>query len=251
MKILKHISLSALFIYTSVAAFAGDADTTTSAFNASRFNIEKRAFVRVDSGTPDLRRVEFGVRYMPTFSSLDFNTYNNGVVKGEVTMSHGFGIMTAVNLTKHVGLQAEVNYYQITQKYKDGNFDNDLTINYLNIPVLLSLNTNKAGMVNLNLVAGPQFGLNVGSNFESSGGNGSDTVRAAVALRKGDVGVAYGGGLEFALNRDHTVRFDIGYRGFYGLVNMDATSNDQGTYNVVVSASRKTYGGYAGLTFMF
>jgi opacity protein-like surface antigen len=250
MEIVKKSAFAILSLLAVTSVFAEDKDTSETAFNTNRFNMESRAFARADSN-PDLRHVEFGVRYMPTFSSIDFNTYDGGVVKGSVTMSNGFGIMTALNLTKHLGIQAEVNYYQVNQQYKDRNFNNNLTVNYLNIPLLLSLNTNKAAMVNLNIVAGPQFGLNVGSKFKSSGNESSDTTRATVALRKGDIGFAYGAGLEFTLNKNHNLRLDIGYRGFFGLVDMDASTNDQGTYNVVVSASRKTYGGYAGLTWLF
>lgn len=254
MKISKQLSLAIVFLSSAIASFAGDNDSSEFSFNSSRLHIEKYAASHVDignSGASDLKRREFGIRYMPTFSSVDFNTYDNGVVKGEVVLSHGFGIMAAFNITRNLGIQAEINYYQSTQQYKDRNFTNDVTINYLNIPVLLSLNTNKEAAVNLNIVAGPQFGLNVGSKFESSGSNGADTVKAVVGLRKGDIGFAYGAGLEFALNSNHTVRLDLGYRGFFGLVNMDSSTNEDGTYNVIVTASRKTYGGYAGLTWLF
>lgn len=258
MKISKQLTLAAAFLFYFSALAQTNSDTTvvnqstttTTTTNTTTTQNNNSAVVKEDD-KPDLRHVEFGVRYMPTFSSIDFNTYDGGVVQGEVVLSHGFGIMTALNLTKNLGIQAEVNYYQATQQYKDRNFNNDVTINYLNIPILLSLNTNKAAPVNLNLVAGPQFGVNVGSKFESSGSNGTDTATAVVALRKGDIGFAYGAGLEFALNKNHTVRLDLGYRGFFGLVDMDASTDKQGTYNVVVSASRKTYGGYAGLTWMF
>lgn len=208
--------------------------------------------MRSVNDTPDLRPVEFGVRYMPTFSSIDVNSSDGGVIDGSFKMSNGFGIMAGVNFTKNLGIMAEVSYYQANQKYADQGFNHDLTINYLNIPVMLQLNTNKMAPVNLNLVAGPQFGINTGSKFETTGnGNGSSTTTAAVALKKGDVGIAYGAGLEFGLNSNHTFRLDIGFRGFYGLVDMDASTNDQGTYNVIVHASRKTYGGYAGIAWMF
>ncbi|MGZ4033998.1 MAG: porin family protein [Bacteroidia bacterium] len=203
------------------------------------------------SPKPDLRRVELGVRYLPTFSSLDLRTYNGDIVKGSATMSNGFGIMLGLNLNKYIGVQGELNYYQVSQKYKDRNLDRQIDISYLNIPVLLSLNTNKESIVNLNLVAGPQFGINVGSNIKTSGNNNTDTLRAVVSMKHGDVGFAYGAGLEVALNPEHTFRLDLGFRGFYGLVNMNSTASGKDTYNVIVEASRKTYGGYIGLTLLF
>jgi opacity protein-like surface antigen len=239
-----------LFAFAAYAEPSGNNDTSSFVHHSTPFSIQKIKFVRADSA-PDVRHVEMGLRYMPTFSSMDINTYSNGVVDGSFTYSNGFGAFLGINLTKNIGVIGEVNYYQSTQQYADRSFTHDLTVNYLNIPLMLSLNTNKAAAVNLNLVAGPQFGINVGSKYETSGSGGIDSVQAAVALKKGDVGLAYGAGLEFALNKNHTFRLDVGYRGFFGLVNMDASTNDQGTYNVIVSASRKTYGGYVGLAWMF
>jgi hypothetical protein len=49
------------------------------------------------------------------------------------------------------------------------------------------------------------------------------------------------------------VRADLGFRGFYGFVDMAANQSNSNpdTYNVLLRASRKTYGGYLGLTFCF
>jgi opacity protein-like surface antigen len=188
---------------------------------------------------------------MPTFSSLDLKNYNGEVVEGSVTLQHGFGVLLGVNVSPHVGFQAELDYNQVSQKYKDVNLDRVVKIRYLNIPLLLSLNTNKAAPINLNFVVGPQFGINVGSNMTASGNGNTTTLQAVVAVKKGDVGLAYGAGLEFALNQDHTCRLDLGYRGFYGLVDMNASSVGSDSYNVVVKASRKSNGAYVGLTFLF
>lgn len=202
---------------------------------------------------PDLKHGEFGIRYMPTFSSLALRTYNGEVIQGQLTMSHGYGIMMGLNFSKNVGLQAEINYNEISQKYKDRGLERQVSVSYLNIPVMLSLNTDKTAPVNLNFVAGPQFGLNVGSSVKTSGSASADTLKATVGVKQGDVGFAYGAGLEFALNKAHTLRLDAGFRGFYGFVDMSAsnTSQNPDTYNILVKAARKTYGGYLGLTFCF
>lgn len=201
---------------------------------------------------PRLHSLELGVRYMPTFSSMALRTYEGDVIQGQTTMSNGYGAMISVT-GKHVGLQGEVDYLQISQKYKDRNLDRVVDINYLNIPVLLTFNTDKTQMVNWNVVIGPQFGVNVGAKTNTNGGASTDTLRAVVAVKKGDVGIAYGTGLDFMVNKMHTIRIDLGFRGFYGLVDMNAKSTQYSpdTYNVIVKASRKTYGGYLGLTFLF
>ena len=248
----RNLILTSLISLLGVTTYA-ETNLEKDSVNVNQFTSSQpnEKLFKDNSNEEELRHLEFGVRYMPTFSSIDVHTHDGGVIDGSVSVSHGFGIMTALNLNKHIGIQAEANYYQITQKYSDRSFDNDLTINYLNIPVLLSLNTNKEARVNFNVVAGPQFGFTVGSKIKSSGVGPQDSTKAVVGLRKGDVGVAYGAGFEFALNPSHTFRLDVGYRGFYGLVNMDTEITQQGNYNVIVNASRKTYGGYVGLAWMF
>jgi hypothetical protein len=197
-----------------------------------------------------LRRTELGFRYYPTFSSLKVRTYDNQTVGGQVSMSHGYGAFIGHNFNHHVGVVLEVDYNQVSQKYRDRNLDRKVNINYLNIPVLLSLNTDKAKCVNWNFVVGPQFGVNVGSRVTEAPG---DTVRATVAVKGGDVGAAYGTGLEFGLNREHTLRLDVGYRGFTGLVDMNASqsNSDPNTYNLLVSTRRQYNAAYIGLTFLF
>lgn len=191
--------------------------------------------------------LELGFRYMPTFSSIDVQTYNGEVIKGSVKVRHGFGGMLGINFGSHVGIQGEVNYYQVSQDYRDNSLDRTVKLRYINIPVLLSLNTNKAGIVNLNFVAGPQFGINVGSSLKTSGTENTGTLNATVAMKKGDVGFAYGAGLGIG---NHNVRLDLGYRGFFGFVKMNDTAGE-GSYNVVVNASRQSHGAYIGLTFLF
>jgi hypothetical protein len=224
-----------------------------SAVNASDNDHQKKPVISrmslSSAGNPDLRIFELGFHYMPTFYNMDFRTSDGGIVNGSVSLSHGFGAMMAFNLSQHIGFQSEIDYYKASQSYKDLDVDQNVDIKYIDVPVLLSLNTNKMARVNLNAVVGPQFGINVGSNISSSGSNGTTT--AEIALKKGDVGAAFGAGLEFALNQAHSVRLDLGYRGFYGLVSMNATQTSSDTYNVMVDAKRKNNAAYLRLTFLF
>ncbi len=201
-----------------------------------------------------LRVFEFGVRYMPSVTSINLRQSNGQEVSGSATMSNGFGVMFGMNFTHNIGLQGELNYMQVSQQYVDNGLNRDLKINYINIPVMLSLNTNKKGALNLNFVAGPQFGINAGSSLKTTGTQ-SDTLHAIVAVKQTDIGLAYGAGIELALNNKHTFRLDLGYRGFYGLVDMSSTTqNSTGTtnsYNAVLKTSRNTNGAYVGLTFLF
>ncbi len=249
MKKITLLSLSAILFLSTVKAQQSD----TTKVIETKETIVTQPVQNQKEEPPRLHNLELGVRFMPTFSSLAVRTSTNEVIQGTATMSNGYGFMMGINLTRMVGLQFEVNYLQTSQKYKDMNLDRVVNVNYLNIPVLLSLNTDKSRMVNWNVVIGPQFGINIGSNTTTNGSASTDTLRAVVAVKQSDVGVAYGTGLEFMLNKMRTIRIDAGFRGFYGLVNMNATNTNSApnTYNVMVNASRKTYGGYLGLTFLF
>ena len=122
-----------------------------------------------------LKRFEFGGRYLPVISSIDIRQYNGEVIKGTLIFSQGAGVILGFNVSPNVGIEANVNYYAFNQKYKDEGISREVSINYVDIPVLLSLNTSREKPVNLNLVAGPQFGLNFGSKVSGSGGENADT----------------------------------------------------------------------------
>lgn len=215
---------------------------------------ERDTVYKKEKPRPPLRRGEFGIRYLPTFNFMRFRTYAGETVSGELSMQHGVGVNLGFNFTKNVGIQAEINYVEVNQKFKDQNLNRQVGVSYLNIPVMLSLNTDKTAPVNLNFVVGPQWGLNMGARVSGgSTGNNTETLRTTIGVKSGDAGLAYGAGLEFMLNENHTVRLDLGARGYVGFVDVsaDQTNNNPDTYNVVVKGTRKTYNGYLGLSFLF
>lgn len=192
---------------------------------------------------------EIGVRFMLTFTSFQLSDAGGGKIEGEFTFGYGFGALLGYNFTNHIGMDGEIIYNSIAQKYKYQDFDNKITLRYLNIPLLLSLNTDKSKMINLNFVVGPQIGINVGSDISSSGGNDVDTVNAVLAVKRGDLGFVYGAGLQFGGN----IKFDLGFRGVYGLVDISDKSNSTTTsdYYILDRAHVKTYSVYAGVSFLF
>jgi hypothetical protein len=206
---------------------------------------------------PALKRGEFGLRYMPLFTSLGVYTSNGNSAGGHVTMTHGAGAMIGFNFNKNVGLQLEGNYYNASGTINDQATGQTYNVDmgYLNFPLLLVLNTDKRRAINLNGHVGPQFGLNVSSNVRTSGNAENQTVSATISTGNNDVGLAYGAGLEIALNKAHTLRLDLGYRGFYGLVDLGANETNHGnntsTYNIFVRGSRQANGAYLGLRIGF
>ncbi|MDZ4845873.1 MAG: porin family protein [Chitinophagales bacterium] len=194
----------------------------------------------------DFPMMEIGFRFMPTFSSFQLKDSGGGEVDGDFSFGYGFGAVIGVNFQEHIGLQGELIYSSIAQKYRDQDLDYTVKLHYINIPLLFALNTGKTKVVNLNVVVGPQFGINVGSDIKTVDGNEDVAV---LAVRGGDLGFAYGAGLQFG----HQVKFDLGFRGVYGLIDISDDSRTKTTdqYYVLDRTHVKTYSLYAGLSFLF
>jgi hypothetical protein len=192
-----------------------------------------------------------GARFMPTFTFLDIHQQNNGNVKGTAVLGYGVGAFIGYNFSKNVGIQGEVLYSSLSQKFVEGEKKQRLDLSYINIPVMLSLNTNYCAPVNLNFVVGPQLGINTGSKVKTEGNEGTDTVQAVVAVKPTDLGIAYGAGVDFRLGTN--LRLGIGFRGVYGLVDISDDSNNTTTdqYYVIDRAKVKTYSAYVGLGIDF
>ncbi|MDZ4710666.1 MAG: porin family protein [Saprospiraceae bacterium] len=194
--------------------------------------------------------VEFGLRFMPAFTKFDINTSNGNRVTGDVDLGYGVGALLGFHFSKNVGIQGELIYSSFAQKFKESNVDRNINLSYINIPLLLALNTGKGKAINLGLVAGPQIGLNVGSKLLSSNGGVGDPI---LSVKKGDLGFAYGAGLDFGLNPSHNFILGIGFRGVYGLIDIsDQSSTIQGdAYYILDRTKIKVYSGYIGLSWFF
>lgn len=201
-----------------------------------------------------LHRLELGFRFMPTVSNFQLEAYAGGTIAGQATFGYGVGGLLGFNFTEHSSIQGEVIYNSLSQKYKSGDIDRTLHVQYLNIPLFYSLSTGKSNPVNLSLQIGPQIGISLGSDISTSGGgSGADTLTAIVDVKKGDFGFAYGTCLSFSLNKMRTIRLDLGYRGVYGFMNVSDTRNTPGAnsfYDLEFAAVR-TNSIFAGLTLCF
>jgi hypothetical protein len=72
-------------------------------------------------------------------------------------------------------------------------------------------------------------------------------------VRKSDLGLAYGAGVDFGLNATYTTRLGVGFRGVYGLLDIsdNNTSTSSDTYYVLDRTHLKTYSAYLGVSFLF
>ncbi len=208
------------------------------------------AFLMAGTTQSNAQSGVFGARLMPTFSQMDLKTSTGGTVKGEGTMGFGAGIYLGFYWSDFVGMQGELMYTSVSQKYKEADVERRVTLQYLNIPLLLSLNTGKSSLVNFNLVLGPQIGINVGSRVSSSG---LDTTNAMISIKAGDLGLAYGAGIDLGINEARTFRVGIGYRGVRGLFDISDNSQTSVTnsFYILDRTHLATHAGYIGISYMF
>lgn len=188
----------------------------------------------------------FGIRLMPTVTSLDYNANNNGTVTASTRLGFGIGGLIGININDNVGLQLEAIYSSLAQQYKSADYVANVKLNYINFPLMLTLNTGYSNPVNLNLSVGPQLGLNIGSNLDVK--EGGDSISAELAVKKSDFGFAYGAGLDFGLTG---MKLSVGFRGVLGLVNINDNSRTLQTnqFYILDRSHVKTYSIYVGLTF--
>lgn len=252
------IGTAFLFSITAQAQLNLKPDAIALEVNISDTNQKPVTEELQESTDPAFRNGIFGVRFMPTVSYLKVQDVEGNAIKGDAVLSYGYGGLIGLNFNRFIGLQLEVLYSTLSQKYIDHALERQIDLNYINIPLLLSLNTNRMKVVNFNIVAGPQVGINVGSTLKTTesgngNGNGSTNAQAVLAVKKSDFGIAYGAGLDFALNRARTIRLDLGFRGVMGLIDISDRNQTMETnsYYVLQKKETRTYAGYVGFTFLF
>jgi hypothetical protein len=197
--------------------------------------------------------VEVGLRFMPTFSAFDAKSSDGGTVQGEITLGYGAGLMVGYHFSEYVGIQGEIIYTSLSQKYKEMDAERRVDLKYVNIPLFLSLNTGKTKLVNFNVVGGPQIGLSAGSKLTTKGDDGTSTSKAVLAVKRGDLGLAYGAGVDFGLNALRTLRLGFGFRGVHGLFDISDTnqSASSDSYFILDRTKISTYSGYIGVSYLF
>jgi hypothetical protein len=156
---------------------------------------------------------EAGLRFMPTFSSFHMKSTKGESVTGEGVIGFGVGGFVAYNFSEHIGIQGELIYSSHSQKFTELDVERKVNLGYINIPLLFSYNTGKYDPINFNFVAGPQLGLSAGSNVFTTDVLGHDRNPAILRVKLGDLGFAYGAGVDFGLNKSQTYRLAAGFRG--------------------------------------
>ncbi|MDQ3191150.1 MAG: PorT family protein [Bacteroidota bacterium] len=203
--------------------------------------------------TPSQRGFHIGARYQPTFGKLDFRTEGEETVTADFEVAHGWAGSLNYYFSNYVGMHLEVNGMRQAYEFADDTRTRRVDLSYINIPLLLSLNTNYGRSVNLNITGGPYFGLNTGASATvDDNGNGASTAQAMVDVNPLDIGLAYGAGIDFGIGQTRWLHINVGFRGTQGLLDVGKTETTVGQdqFQIVGERSRmNTYGAYVGLMF--
>src|ERR1043166_7194060 len=85
--------------------------TTTTTTTTTKVEDEKKDDKEMKNG-------EFGLQFIPMITRMDFNTSNGEVVTADAVLGMGYGGKIGLNFSPYVGIQGEVNYDAIMQRYK-------------------------------------------------------------------------------------------------------------------------------------
>jgi hypothetical protein len=194
-----------------------------------------------------------GANFMPTVTTFEVRQIDNGTAKAKFVLGYGFGAQFGYNFNPNWAAQVEGIYSTLSQKYTDRSIERTINLSYVHFPLLLRYNTDITRPVNFNVVAGPQFGINVGSSISGGDGAQTDTVEAVLAVKPADFGVAYGAGFNFGLGPNANPKLNLGFRGVYGLLDISEKSQTTATnqFYILDRSHVKTYAGVLGITYLF
>jgi hypothetical protein len=163
-----------------------------------------------------------GAKTFGLVAGVDFSTLSGSDASDNKSKT-GFmgGLFVAIPVGARMAVEPEVLYSMKGSKFGDGTYDETLTLDYIEIPVLFKYNFNDAG--GPYLLAGPAVNFNVTckDSFTPSGGSESSASCSDLGVK---ANTTFGGvvGLGFSRGR-------LGIEGRYDFDFTDAIELDDGT----------------------
>lgn len=139
-------------------------------------------------------QISFGIKGGTNIAEFSFKD-NGTTINQESINGFTFGAVIEVGLGGNIFLQPEAVFIQKGSKLQVLNEENKVNVNYLDIPVLLKMKIINSNVFNVNLLAGPSFGLGLNGE-ETMGGQTVDVnFGGENGLKRLDVGINAGGGI--------------------------------------------------------
>lgn len=142
----------------------------------------------------------FGVKVGTTFSDLDIGLSTGGLdihrdVDTDTRAGLCGGLFASLALTRWFSVQPEVLYSAKGQSNKEAEGNPGIKLHYVEVPLLAKLTIPTETIVSPNLFFGPSMAFKVDARLK-----GSDlSVDIGDYIKTMDIGLVFGGGLDFAL----------------------------------------------------
>ena len=88
-------------------------------------------------------KVEVGIKFQPVLGMFKMQNSSGDNIHGQEVLGYGGGIYMNYNFTKYLGIQIEMNYSSYSRKYSESNITRTVNLRYIEIPFLVSFNSNK------------------------------------------------------------------------------------------------------------
>lgn len=141
-----------------------------------------------------------------------------------------------------LGIRPELTYLQKGAKTGTGAAEVTTALDYLEIPVLLEAKFDQ-GEFRPFLFAGPALGIKLSASTKPTGGT-SSTLNDIKSI---DFGLDFGGGLEYAVNKQWGVQFNVRYG--LGLTDVSDVSVTAGTTTVETNIKNRGVQFMAGVSY--
>ncbi len=193
--------------------------------------------------------LEGSFKALPAYSIMSVQDALGNDISGTSGVGLGVSSSMAYFFNYHIGVQAEVLYSASQFKFAEGAIDRKLLVKNFNIPLLFSWNSCKFQRWNCNLVAGPQIGFSARTEISDSDGTVDNTL--LVNSKESNVGLAYGGGVDYALRESGAVFLTAGIRGItsFKKFNNSSIGRDQISYGISDQHNIQIFALYLGLNF--
>jgi opacity protein-like surface antigen len=130
--------------------------------------------------------------------------------------SFGGGAFAQGEFSENVALRVEGLFLGKGASFDDANQDEELSLDYFEIPILFVLQFPVTLETTLSAFAGPAIGLNMGAEYESVFGSSTITEDVQDEYSNWDLGLAIGAGVSVAVKSvviGLDARFDLGLTG--------------------------------------
>lgn len=151
-----------------------------------------------------------GVKAGVSLATFGGDDVDMGTVSAGTRTGLAVGGFLTFAMGPNFAFQPELLYVQKGAKYEEGDESATFKFAYLDIPLLLKARFPTSGSVRPNLFAGPVGSLKLSADGEATEGDLSMSMDISDMVKGFDFGMAFGGGLDFAMGQN-TLSLDARY----------------------------------------